>query len=149
MTRTIIVALLLIAFTSTTASAKLKIPLGKREVLNKVHDLPDTDDFKTKEGNFIDLATLHEEFNIAYILPLYITKEPRLVGYDKGTDSYYDIPESELDAIIASEKLDKEKLLKLPFYTKYGGKLVAALIVAFLIWGLIPSKKEEVEPTNV
>lgn len=148
MTRTILITLL-IAFSSTSVFAKIKIPLGKREVLNKVHDLPDTDEFKMKDGSFIDIGTIHEEFNIAYLLPLYVTQEPRLIGYNKETDAYYDIPDEEMDALLASQKLKKEDLIKLPFYTRYGGKVVAALIVAFLIWGAIPSKKEEVEPTNI
>lgn len=58
-----------------------KIPFGDREVLNKVADLPDTEEYKTDNGNYIDLGTIHQEFNIAYILPLYIEQEPRLVGY--------------------------------------------------------------------
>ena len=139
---------LLIAFSSTAAFAKAKIPVGEREVLNKVYDLPDTDEFK-EEGNFIDLATFHKEFNIAYFLPLYITEEPKLVGFDAKSETFYDIPEKEMDAILASQKIRKEDINKLPFYTKYGGKLVAILIVAFLIWGVIPSKKDKVAPTNI
>ena len=70
---------ILLFFSCQTVSARgVRIPFGDREVLNKVADLPDTDDYKIDEGNYIDLATLHQEFNIAYILPLYIEKEPRL-----------------------------------------------------------------------
>ena len=97
----------------------------------------------------MDLATLHKEFNIAYLLPLYITEEPKLVGFDEQTESYYDIPQNEIDAILASQKLNKEALTKLPFYTRYGGKMVAILIIGLLIWGMIPSKKEKVEPTKI
>lgn len=148
MTRPIFIALLIV-FSSTSVFAGIRIPLGKREVLNKVYDLPNTDEFKLKDGNFLDLATLHTEFNIAYILPLYVTEEPKLVGFDEKTDSFYDIPQEELDGILASQKLNKEKLNKLPFYTRYGGKIVALLLIWLMIWGVIPSKeKEEVESTN-
>ena len=140
---------LLIAFSSTSAFAKAKIPLGEREVLKKVYDLPDTDEFKLKDGHFFDLATFHKEFNIAYFLPLYITEEPKLVGFDEQSEAYYDIPQNEIDSILASQKLNKEQLNKLPFYTKYGGKIVAILIVGLIIWGAIPSKKQKVEPKNV
>jgi hypothetical protein len=146
--RPIFVALL-IAFSSTAVFAKARIPFGEREVLNKVYDLPDTDEFKLKNGNFLDLATLHKEYNIAYLLPLYIMEEPKLVGFDKQTDSYYDLPQNQLDEIIASQKLNREELNKLPFYTRYGGKIVAIVIIGLLIWGVIPSKKEKVEPTNI
>jgi len=134
---------------SNFLSAKAKIPIGEREVLNKVYDLPNTDEFKLENGDYLDLATLHKEFNIAYILPLYIMEEPKLVGYDEKTDEFYNIPDKEMDAILASQKLEKNDLNKLPFYTRYGGKLVALLFIAFIIWGAIPSKKKRVEPTNV
>ena len=99
---------LLIAFSSTSAFAKAKIPLGEREVLKKVCDLPDTDEFKLKDGHFFDLATLHKEFNIAYFLPLYVTEEPKLVGFDEQSETYYDLPQNEIDAILASQKLKKK-----------------------------------------
>jgi len=134
---------------SNFLSAKAKIPIGEREVLNKVYDLPNTDDFKLENGDYLDLATLHKEFNIAYILPLYIMEEPKLVGYDEKTDEFYNIPDKEMDELLVSQKLKKDELNKLPFYTRYGGKLVAFLLIAFIIWGAIPSKKKRVEPTNV
>ena len=141
--------MLLFAFSSTAAFAKIRIPFGEREVLKKVYDLPDTDSFKVKQGQYFDLATLHKEYNIAYFLPLYITEEPRLVGYDGQGESYYDIPQEEVDAILASQKLNKADLIKLPFYTRYGGKLVGLLILGLIIYGVIPSKKEKVEPKTV
>lgn len=133
---------------SSAAFAKIRIPLGEREVLKKVHDLPDTDEFKLQNGNHVDLATLHKEFNIAYILPLYVITEPKLVGFDAKTNTCYDIPDKEMNEILASQKLDKAKLNKLPFYTRYGGKIVAGLLILLIIWGLIPSKKDSEEPAT-
>ncbi|MCF6405128.1 hypothetical protein L3C95_19655 [Chitinophaga filiformis] len=147
MIRPIFIALL-IAFSSTSVFAGIKIPMGEREVLKKVYDLPDTDEFKSDHGNFIDVATLHKEYNIAYFLPLYVTEEPKLVLFDEKSDSFYDMPQDKVDAILASQKQNKEQLNKLPFYTRYGGKIVALLIIGALIWGVIPSKKEEEEPAN-
>ncbi|WP_223233363.1 hypothetical protein [Chitinophaga sp. CF418] len=148
MIRPIFIALL-ITFSSTSVFAGIKIPFGEREVLNKVYDLPNTDEFKSDDGNFIDLATLHKEYNIAYFLPLYVMEEPKLVIFDQQRDAFYDIPQDKIDAILASQKLKKEELNKLPFYTRYGGKIVAVLIIAALIWGVIPSKKEEVEAKDI
>ncbi|WP_311260691.1 hypothetical protein, partial [Xanthomonas sp. WCS2017Cala2-12] len=76
-------------------------------------------------------------------------EEPKIVGYDEKTETFYDLSQNEIDEIIASQKLNKENLLQLPFYTKYGGKLVAVLIIGLLIWGSIPSKKDKVQPRNV
>lgn len=138
---------------SYQANAKAKIPFGNREVLTLAADLPDTDEYLIEKGStmmnrqaqYLDLATIHEEFNIAWILPLWINKEPRLVGYNKAKDLYYDIPETKLNQILAENKLDRKKLEKVGFYNRYGGKLVALLFIAFIIWGMIPSKKKEKE----
>ena len=145
----IIVFSIFVVFASSDLSAKAKIPFGERDALIKVHDLPNTEEYKLDNGNYLDLATLHKEFNIAYILPLYITEEPRIVGFDEKTDTYYDIPENDLKAIIAEQKLNEDKLIQLPFYTRYGAKLVVLFLIAFSIWGSIPSKKAKVTPKKV
>ena len=40
----------------TVSARGVKIPFGDREVLNKVADLPDTEEYKTDNGNYIDLG---------------------------------------------------------------------------------------------
>jgi len=45
--------------------------------------------------------------------------------------------------------LDGEKLNKVGFYSRYGGKAVGLLIIALIIWGCIPGKKKEVKPVEV
>ena len=90
-------AFLLLA--STQAFAKVGIPIGSREVLEKVHDLPDTDEYKNG-STYVDIGRLHN--------------------------------------------LDGEKLNKLDFYTRYGGKLVAVAIIGVLVWsGLSRKGKNE------
>lgn len=133
----------------TVSARGVKIPFGDREVLNKVADLPDTEEYKTDNGNYIDLGTIHQEFNIAYILPLYIEQEPRLVGYCEKEDTYYELTEEQLSAILKENNLDGEKLNKVGFYSRYGGKIVGLIIIALIIWGFIPSKKKKTEPVEV
>mgnify|MGYP001531360608 CR=1 FL=1 len=133
----------------TVSARGLKIPFGDREVLTKVADLPDTEEYQTDDGNYIDLATFHQEFNIAYLLPLYIEKEPRLVGYCEKEDTYYELTEEQLATILKENNLDGEKLNKIGFYSRYGAKAVGLLIIALIIWGCIPGKKKEVKPVEV
>lgn len=133
------------------ASAGIKIPLGNLEVLTKVADLPDTEDYMAEDGKYVDLATLHEEFNIAYILPLYIEKEPRLVGYNESEDTYYDFTDEQLTEILTANNLNGDELNKVGFYSRYGGKFVALLLIALIVWGIIPSRKgkeEKEEPAE-
>lgn len=131
-------------------NAKLRIPIGEKEVLEKVADLPDKPEFETTDGSkqYINLGRLYTEYNVLW-LPIYIVKEPILVGIDPVKDIYYDIPEAELTEILKSNNLDKNELLKLGFFTKYGGKLVAGLIIVLLIYGNLPKKSKQVVPQNV
>ena len=140
-----VLILLGVLFSSHSSFGRAKIPVGEIEVLKKVHDFPNTEEFELSPGRYIDLATKHTEFNIAYILPLWITKDSELVGYDEVDDTYYEIPEAELNALLAEQKLDKEKLNQVPFYNKYGGKAIVLVIIAIIIYGMLPSKKRPVQ----
>ena len=88
---------------------------------------------------------MHEEFNIAYFLPLWVTEEPKLVLIDpKEEDAFYELKQEDMDAILKENNLDGEKLNKLGFYTRYGGKLVAVAIIGVLVWsGLSRKGKNE------
>lgn len=140
---------ILLFFTFQTVSARARIPLGDREVLNKVADLPDTGAHKTEAGNYIDLATYHQEFNIAYILPLYIEKEPRLVSYCEKEGTYYELTDEQLATILAGNQLDGKKLNRLGFYTRYGGKILGLVLLALIIRGFAPGKKKNTQPIEV
>ncbi|MGE6355555.1 hypothetical protein ACQKCJ_16930 [Flavobacterium sp. NPDC079362] len=56
------------------ATAKAKIPFGKIDKIEVVSDLPDTEEYLSKEESnvHLDLGRLHQEFNIAWI-PVWIT----------------------------------------------------------------------------
>ena len=117
------------------ASAKGKIPIGTVEKINVVYDLPNNADYAVSEGSdkYLDLATLHEEFTIANALPLWVTNEPRLVLTREGTDTYYDLTEEELNALLTENKIDKDDVDGLGFYTRFGGKLVLIGVIALLL----------------
>jgi hypothetical protein len=152
--KTITKTFILLTFILSTyqLSAKARIPVGKIQVINTVHDLPNTEAFSENNSttNFLDLATFHEEFNIAWVLPLWITIDPKLVLYSKTTDTYYELTDEELNTIIKDNNLNKEELLNIGFYKKYGGKLVGVLLILFMLWGLFGrDKKDDVKPKNV
>ena len=63
--------------------------------------------------------------------------------------SYYELTEEQLATILKENNLDGEKLNKVGFYSRYGGKAVGLLIIALIIWGCIPGKKKEVKPVEV
>lgn len=147
-----VVLLGLLIFGVTNSFGRAKIPFGKKEVITIVAELPDNEMYETSEGSkeYIELATLHEEFNIAWILPLWITKEPKLVLYNEKSDTYYDASDEEMNEILAENKIKKEDVLKVPFYNKYGGKAVLLVIIGLIAWSYLGKKDEdEVEAKEV
>ena len=66
-----------------------------------------------------------------------------------SNSSYYELTEEQLSAILKENNLDGEKLNKVGFYSRYGGKIVGLIIIALIIWGFIPSKKKKTEPVEV
>lgn len=135
---------------SIMVSAKVRIPFGKVDKIEIVADLPNTDKYAVSEGSkeYLDLATLHQEYNIAWIIPAWVTKEPKLVLSKKDSDEYYELTDQELAEIIKENKLDKESLLQLGLYTRYGGKVILLLVIGLIIYGIIPGKDEEEEETE-
>lgn len=140
---------------SIMVSAKVRIPFGKIDKIEIVADLPDNEKYTVSEGSkeHLDLATLHQEYNIAWVIPAWITVEPKLVLAKKDSDQYYELTDEELSQIIKENKLDKEDLLQLGLYTRYGGKVILLLLIGLIIYGIYPGKDEEeteeVQPTNV
>lgn len=140
----------LLLFKAESAAARPKIPLGKREVIKLAANLPDTDEYRISEnGHYMDLGVIHEEFNIAYILPLWITKEPRLVGFDQQSESYYELTPEQMTGVLKANNLEEKKLLGIGFYTRYGGKLVGLLLIGLIIYGILPSKQKKVAAERV
>ncbi|RYD97934.1 MAG: hypothetical protein EOP54_09240 [Sphingobacteriales bacterium] len=153
MRKVIFAGLLLLGLSkASTAHARLKIPFGEREVIEKVADLPDTEEYAADSGGkrFIDLGRLHHEYNIAWILPLNVTQAPKLVGMVAGeANTYYELSGEQINEIVKANNLDTEKLLSLGFYTRFGGKIVAGILVLLIIYGFIPSRKKAVTPETV
>lgn len=149
--KTVLLIALILTGAVQFASAKAKIPFGKRDAIVVVANLPDTEKYAVAEGSkdYLDLARLHQEFNIAWFFPLWITEEPKLVLTKKGSDQYYDLTDDQINDIVKENKLNKEELLNVGFYNRYGGKIAFAVLIAFLIWGALPSKKAKVETVNV
>lgn len=140
-----VLVVLLVAFGFTTVSAKAKIPFGKKEVITVVAELPDNEMYETSEGSkeYLELATLHEEFNIAWILPLWITQEPKLVLYNEKSETYYDVPENEMNEILTENKITKEDVLKVPLYNRYGGKAILIIIIGLIIWSYVSKSDDD------
>ncbi|RXM51706.1 MULTISPECIES: hypothetical protein [unclassified Chryseobacterium] len=148
--------ILLLAFISicTTGfvAAKAKIPFGKIDKIEIVADLPDTEKYAVSEGSkeYLDLARMHQEYNIAWVIPAWITQEPKLVLAQKDSDEYFELNQEQLAQIVSENKLNQENLLQLGLYTKYGGKLIVLLIIGLILYGIFSKDKpKKVNPTTI
>lgn len=92
---------------------------------------------------------MHQEYSIAWI-PVWITQEPKLVLAKPDSDRYYELSNEQLEKIISANELDKEQLLKLGFYTQYGGKIILFLLVCLILYGIFgKDKNKDVKPINL
>lgn len=156
MTKKAFVNTIFALFASLTASAKLRIPFGKVDKIEVVAELPDNEKYVGNRGSkdYLELATLHQEYNIAWVIPVWITKEPKLVLAQKDSDIYYEVTDDELSQILIENKLDKESLLQLGLYTRYGGKAVMVILIGLMIFALYlkitdDQDEDEVAPSKV
>ncbi|MEM7550944.1 MAG: hypothetical protein AAF363_14770 [Bacteroidota bacterium] len=142
----------ILGFSKHLATAKSGVPIGKVEKIEVVAELPNTEDYAFDEADktYLDLARLHEEFNIAWVIPVWIIREPILVLAKKDSDVYYELTEEQLEGVLIANQLDKEASLKLGFYTSYGGKLILLLILGIALYGIFSKDEEEdVKPQNI
>jgi hypothetical protein len=152
MTKKILLLSIVAIFTTNIVSAKAKIPFGKIDKIEIVADLSDTEKYVANEGSkeYLDLAKIHQEYNIAWIIPVWITQEPKLVLAKKESDEYFELTNEQLDQILSDNKLEKESLLQLGLYTKYGGKLILLLIIGLILYGIFSKDKpKNVKPINI
>lgn len=143
----VLVALWAVSASVSTVSARGRIPVGEREYATVVAELPDTEDYMTEEGNYIDLATIHTAFTVAYI-PIYVTEEPRLIGYCEAEDVCYELSEEFLAETLAANELDGEQLNKLTFWHRFGGKILFVVILAALGYWYFIRKSDDEEQTE-
>jgi hypothetical protein len=152
MTKKVFLLSVVTIFFVNLVSAKAKIPFGKIDKIEIVADLPDTEKYLENENSkeYLDLARMHQEYNIAWMIPAWITQEPKLVLTKKDSDEYFELTSEQLNQIISDNKLNKENLLQLGLYTKYGGKLILLLIIGLILYSIFSKDKpKKVKPTNI
>lgn len=129
---------------SCVSARSVRIPIGEREYATIVAELPDTEEYMTDEGNYIDLATLHTAYTVAYV-PVYVTEEPRLIGYCEKEDVCYELSDEFLAETLTANGLDGEQLNKLTFWHRYGGKFVFVVVLALAAFGYFYGKSDDKE----
>lgn len=130
-----------------TSSADAKVPLFfsfSGESISKVADFPDTEDFKTADGDYIDAGCIYKQVSIMFI-PVW-NYDIRWCGYIKGSDSYLDFDKEELDLMAELAEVELPETPSISFWNAIGGKLVfILLIVAFILYVKFSPDDEEEE----
>ncbi|MEJ8590663.1 hypothetical protein D1J36_001385 [Riemerella anatipestifer] len=133
-------------FSNQVQAAKV-IPIGTTEKLEMVADLPNTEDYQDRPGEYVDLGIKYRYFHIAW-MPVWITEEPTLVGLSSiNKEIYYELTDQQIKDIIKENKLaSAEELAKLSFLDRHWGKLVIlGIIVLYLGYSMFFGSNEEEE----
>ena len=83
-----LVLTLLFLLMPNKSEARAKIPVGTREIVDVVYRTPEKDSIYQDDVK-LDIARYYKLFDIAYILPLYVVNEPKLVFYNAESDMIY------------------------------------------------------------
>lgn len=137
--------LLFIIFFAGIQTISAKISIGNADKIKVVHEFPNTEEYMTNPGRWIDLGIMYKAFTLAGA-PFWITKDPVFVGVENNnTDFYLELSAAESEALIAEHHLNKAELLKLSFWDKHGGfvYLAIAIILIFLYTKFFGAKDED------
>jgi len=125
----------------TTQSAHAFFYEWDGEKIIKVMDLPNTDDFRDNDGNYVDVGVKYKQFKILFI-PLW-NYDKRFCGYIGQDDFYLDLAKKEIEELAADADLELPAHPQLPLWDAVGGKLVLALLIGS--WILLRSSSETKE----
>ena len=132
--------------TSAVMARGIPIPYGESEELVLVEELPDTEAFLLEDGTYFDLG---QKYTISHIVWLaYSNTEPEYVGYANDGESYLDLTQEELLAIVQEAGITLPDELKPTFFHRIGGKIILGIIGLFILYSIYSNyfgKDEEEE----
>lgn len=122
-----------------------------------VADLPNSAQYlidsgdKSNSPQYLDLAIETKEYALNKTIPMWVNGKPNLVGYNQVLGKKVSLDEDAINQIIKDNHLNKEELLKLNIYRKYGGYIVLVCLIITGYCGYLPLKRshKKVDRTNV
>lgn len=142
----------LIAFLAiNVASAKLKIPVCTPcETLKTIQELPADSELHELAEQKVKLSYLNNEYGVLFIS--FWNTDGKYVLSDVTNEHYFEIDAQAAEILKEKHNFDVEKAgSPLSFGQKFGGKIFLFVLIAFIVYGNIPSKKKakQIKPTNI
>ncbi|WP_413512297.1 hypothetical protein [Myroides odoratus] len=149
MTKKVFLITVIAFFTINMVSAKAKIPVCLPcETIETTMELPTDSEIQKIVGQKVNVAYLNTEYG-ALTMSVW-NENGRYVLADISNNTYVEIDDQIAEILKEKHDFDvKTAESPLSFWKKIGGKLVFILIIALVIWGCLPSKKENIKPTNI
>lgn len=113
------------------SNAKGLIVWGTSDKMEKIADLPDSEDYQTTDGLNFDMGVKYSVFHIFWI-PLWVTNEAMACGYLDG-DNYVELTEEDVQLIAEANSIDMNGKVKTSFWNSYGGKVLAVFVLLILL----------------
>ncbi len=111
------------------------------EKIIKVIDLPNTDDFRDNDGNYVDVGIKYKQFKILFI-PIW-NYDKHFCGYIGSDNFYLDLSKNKLDEIAGSVNLSLPDNPQIPLWDAIGGKFVLLLLIGVWIFWKLRSQGED------
>ncbi len=121
------------------AEAKGAVVYHNGPTISKVADLPEDANI---DGTHVNLAVMYEQFGLFW-LPVWNYGDVVYVLINNAEDTYWDVDAELLQSIKTEYNLNIPDTPEIPFWTKVGLKPVLIILLIFMIWSQIRSKKED------
>lgn len=149
MRKILFLSVILLTVFAFETQARIRIPVGEYQKIEQVAELPDSAYYETKDGKHINLGYMYTVYEVAFV-PLWTTDEGKIVGYEKESDTYYDLDEEMISTIKEDIKVENlDSLKSMPFWDAWGGKLIVIGIIVIIIVTQLPGKKKEEDADEV
>ncbi len=129
-------------FVSNTASAKgIPIPVfyGDGPKFVTTQQLPDS---VTIEGKHVNFGVGFNQFSVFWV-PMWNWGTTEYVLTTNDEKLAYTLDEDDLVYLKEEYNIDTDKTPSIPFWHKTGGKIIWGAVLSFIVWGVLPGKKNK------
>lgn len=133
---------LIVISMSSLKATPIFFSFGGEEII-KISDFPDNENFKNIEGKYYDAGIKYKQVTIFFI-PLWNYDEEWCLVLGDGY--YIESNKRELDALATLAEITLPEEIELPFWDKFGGKILLLSLV--FIYILYKRNSREEKPEN-